>query len=131
MTKLPKYFQMATVEDNAIDFYGGRLTNAERKGTLTEQLLHDQQLTQVRIPHAQVQRIAKIPAHQHYSGPQEALQEAPSPGAEIRSKQEAQSDGGTEAEEEREAHLTLSWEEAFLFLKSHYVLHKPPGISQV
>ena len=38
---------MGTVVDNAVDFYGGRLTNAERKGTLTEQLLVDTELTQV------------------------------------------------------------------------------------
>ena len=38
---------MGTVVDNAVDFYGGRLTRAERKGTLTEQLLADPELTQV------------------------------------------------------------------------------------
>ena len=38
---------MGTVVDSAVDFYGGRLTRAERKGTLTEQLLADQELTQV------------------------------------------------------------------------------------
>ena len=46
VTKLPKYFQMGTVVDSAVDFYGGRLSNSERKSSLTEQLLADQQLTQ-------------------------------------------------------------------------------------
>ena len=40
-TKLPKFFQMGTVVDNPLDFYGGRLSNSERKSTLTEQLLAD------------------------------------------------------------------------------------------
>jgi hypothetical protein len=31
--------------DNPLDFYGGRLTNAERKSNLTEQLLADQGVT--------------------------------------------------------------------------------------
>lgn len=47
MTKFPKYFQMGTVVDNPQDFYGGRLPNSQRKGTLTEQLLADEQVTQV------------------------------------------------------------------------------------
>lgn len=40
-TKLPKHFQIGTVIDNPLDFYGGRLNNSERKQTLTEQLLAD------------------------------------------------------------------------------------------
>lgn len=47
VTKFPKYFQMGTVVDNPQDFYGGRLPNSQRKGTLTEQLLADEQVTQV------------------------------------------------------------------------------------
>ncbi|GAX78868.1 hypothetical protein CEUSTIGMA_g6307.t1 [Chlamydomonas eustigma] len=55
VSKLPKYFQMGTVVDSAVDFYGGRLTNAQRKGTLTEQLLADQDVT-----HARKKRYNKI-----------------------------------------------------------------------
>ncbi|KAG1669887.1 hypothetical protein FOA52_002413 [Chlamydomonas sp. UWO 241] len=47
-TKFPKYFQMGTVVEGPTDFYGGRLTNAERKSTLTEQLLADKELTHAR-----------------------------------------------------------------------------------
>jgi hypothetical protein len=40
--------QMGTVVDNPLDYYGGRLTQQERKATLTEQLLADADLTHLR-----------------------------------------------------------------------------------
>lgn len=45
---LPKFFHMGTIVDDPLDYYSGRLTRSERKSTLTEQLLADQQLTQHR-----------------------------------------------------------------------------------
>ena len=39
---------MGTVVDSALDFYGGRLTKSQRKATLTEQMLADVEVTQVR-----------------------------------------------------------------------------------
>jgi hypothetical protein len=56
-SKFPKYFQMGTVVEGPTDFYGGRLTNAERKSTLTEQLLADKEVT-----HARKKRNAKLQA---------------------------------------------------------------------
>ncbi|KAK9806285.1 hypothetical protein WJX72_008533 [[Myrmecia] bisecta] len=47
-TKFPKYFAMGTVVETPADYYSGRLTNAERKRTLAEELLGDEQLTQMR-----------------------------------------------------------------------------------
>lgn len=43
-TKFPKYFQMGTVVEGPADFYSGRMTKAERKQTLTEELLSDSRL---------------------------------------------------------------------------------------
>lgn len=40
-TKLPTHFQIGTVVDSPLDYYGGRLTAGQRKATLTEQLLAD------------------------------------------------------------------------------------------
>ncbi|CAL0315012.1 unnamed protein product [Lupinus luteus] len=45
---LPKYFQMGTVVDSPLDYYSGRLTKKERKATLAEELLSDQNLTAYR-----------------------------------------------------------------------------------
>lgn len=47
-TKFPKYFQMGTVVESAADFYSGRLTKKQRKRTLTEEVMADAQLTEVR-----------------------------------------------------------------------------------
>ncbi|KAJ1398330.1 Reticulon [Sesbania bispinosa] len=41
---LPKYFQMGTVLDSPLDYYSGRLTKKERKTTLADELLSDQNL---------------------------------------------------------------------------------------
>lgn len=43
-TKFPKYFQMGTVVEGPADFFSGRMTKAERKQTLTEELLADSRL---------------------------------------------------------------------------------------
>jgi hypothetical protein len=40
--------QIGTVVDDALDFYGGRLSAGQRKATLTEQLLADQELQHTR-----------------------------------------------------------------------------------
>ncbi|KAG9459733.1 hypothetical protein H6P81_004241 [Aristolochia fimbriata] len=45
---LPKYFQVGTVIESASDFFSGRLTKKERKGTLAEELLSDQTLGEYR-----------------------------------------------------------------------------------
>ncbi|KAF1863387.1 hypothetical protein Lal_00031274 [Lupinus albus] len=50
---LPKYFQassfvMGTVVDSPLDYYSGRLTKKERKATLAEELLSDQNLAAYR-----------------------------------------------------------------------------------
>ncbi len=37
--------QFGTVMDNPLEYYSGRLTSSERKATLTEQLLADDELT--------------------------------------------------------------------------------------
>ncbi|KAL4855147.1 rRNA-processing protein fcf2 [Chlorella vulgaris] len=47
-TKFPKYFQMGTVVEGAADFYSGRLTNKQRKRTLTEEIMADPQLEAAR-----------------------------------------------------------------------------------
>ncbi|KAL4446201.1 hypothetical protein ABPG77_003008 [Micractinium sp. CCAP 211/92] len=47
-TKFPKYFQMGTVVESAADFYSARLTKKQRKRTLTEEVMADAQLTEVR-----------------------------------------------------------------------------------
>ena len=39
---------MGIVVDDPLDYYGGRLTQQERKATLTEQLLADAELTHTR-----------------------------------------------------------------------------------
>lgn len=64
-TKLPKFFQMGTVVDSPLDFYGGRLSNAERKGTLTEQLLADAD-----VSHSRKKRYNKMQSEaERYSRP--------------------------------------------------------------
>jgi hypothetical protein len=40
--------QIGTVVDDALDFYGGRLSAGQRKATLTEQLLADTELQHTR-----------------------------------------------------------------------------------
>ncbi|KAK7274282.1 hypothetical protein RIF29_15365 [Crotalaria pallida] len=45
---LPKYFQMGTVVDSPLDYFSGRLTKKERKATLAEELLADQNLAAYR-----------------------------------------------------------------------------------
>ncbi|XP_019461697.1 PREDICTED: rRNA-processing protein fcf2-like [Lupinus angustifolius] len=45
---LPKYFQMGTVVDSPLDYFSGRLTKKERKATLAEELLSDQNLAAYR-----------------------------------------------------------------------------------
>ncbi|KAJ1437791.1 Fcf2 pre-rRNA processing [Sesbania bispinosa] len=41
---LPKYFQVGTVLHSSLDFFSGRLTKKERKETLADELLSDQNL---------------------------------------------------------------------------------------
>eukprot|EP00798_Chlamydomonas_sp_ICE-L_P006879 gene6879-30855_t len=48
VTKFPKYFQVGTVMDSPLDFYSNRLTKAQRKQSMTEELLHDPKITQNR-----------------------------------------------------------------------------------
>jgi len=56
--------QMGTVVEGATDFYGSRLTKAERKATLTEQLLADRDITAARKKrHAKLQEEAQRWAH--------------------------------------------------------------------
>ncbi|KAA6416599.1 MAG: hypothetical protein FRX49_13429 [Trebouxia sp. A1-2] len=45
---LPKFFQIGTVVEASADFYSGRLSNRERKRTITEELLADPDLSQAR-----------------------------------------------------------------------------------
>ncbi|XP_027352616.1 rRNA-processing protein fcf2-like [Abrus precatorius] len=45
---LPKYFQVGTVVDSPLDFFSGRLTKKERKATLADELLSDQNLAAYR-----------------------------------------------------------------------------------
>ncbi|ONK62586.1 uncharacterized protein A4U43_C07F5650 [Asparagus officinalis] len=45
---LPKYFQMGTVVEPVSEFFSGRLTKKERKGTLADELLSDQTLKSYR-----------------------------------------------------------------------------------
>ncbi|BDA41166.1 probable deoxynucleotidyltransferase terminal-interacting protein 2 at C-terminar half [Coccomyxa sp. Obi] len=47
-TKFPKYFQLGTVVEGAADFYAGRMTRKERKGTLTEEILADPDIAATR-----------------------------------------------------------------------------------
>lgn len=47
-TKFPKHFQIGTVQDDPLSFYGGRLSKRERKSTLTDELLADTQLRAMR-----------------------------------------------------------------------------------
>ncbi|CAL1385742.1 unnamed protein product [Linum trigynum] len=39
---LPKYFQVGTVIESPMEFFSGRLTKKERKATITDELLSDQ-----------------------------------------------------------------------------------------
>ena len=39
------FHQVGTVVESAAEFYSGRLTNRERQGTITEELLHDPSIT--------------------------------------------------------------------------------------
>lgn len=51
LTRFPKYFAMGTVVANPADFYSGRMEKAQRKkATLTDQLLADSEISQVRRP---------------------------------------------------------------------------------
>ncbi|XP_057420029.1 rRNA-processing protein fcf2-like [Lotus japonicus] len=45
---LPKYFQMGTVVDSPLDFFSGRLTKKERRASLADELLADQNLVAYR-----------------------------------------------------------------------------------
>lgn len=45
---LPKYFQVGTVVESSSEFFSGRLTKKERKATLADELLSDQNLAQYR-----------------------------------------------------------------------------------
>jgi hypothetical protein len=47
-SKFPSRFQMGTVVESAADFYSGRLTNKQRKRTLTEEVMADPHLRAVR-----------------------------------------------------------------------------------
>ena len=47
-TKFPKYFQFGTVVEGAGEYYSSRMTKKERKRTLTEEIMSDPHLTQVR-----------------------------------------------------------------------------------
>ncbi|KAK9669949.1 hypothetical protein RND81_13G166300 [Saponaria officinalis] len=42
---LPKYFQMGTVVEPASEYFSGRLTKKERKGSLADELLNDRFLS--------------------------------------------------------------------------------------
>jgi hypothetical protein len=44
MKGIPKYFQIGTVVEGGADFYSGRLTKKERKGTFADELLADTSL---------------------------------------------------------------------------------------
>eukprot|EP00884_Botryococcus_braunii_P022252 jgi/Botrbrau1/8710/Bobra.0311s0022.1 len=46
--KFPTHFAIGTVVEGAADFYSGRLTNKQRKNTLTEELLADAELNRLR-----------------------------------------------------------------------------------
>mmetsp|Transcript_35392 Transcript_35392/g.78562 ORF Transcript_35392/g.78562 Transcript_35392/m.78562 type:complete len:410 (+) Transcript_35392:28-1257(+) len=48
VNKFPTHFQLGTVVDNPLDFYGGRLSQSQRKANITEQLLADNDITQSR-----------------------------------------------------------------------------------
>ena len=56
-SKLPKHFQVGTVIEGAQDFFSSRLTNRERKRTLTEEVAADADIKSVRK-----KRFAKIQA---------------------------------------------------------------------
>ncbi|XP_061351075.1 rRNA-processing protein fcf2-like [Gastrolobium bilobum] len=45
---LPKYFQVGTIVDSPLDFFSGRLTKKERKASLADELLSDQNLAAYR-----------------------------------------------------------------------------------
>ncbi|XP_004490950.1 rRNA-processing protein fcf2-like isoform X2 [Cicer arietinum] len=45
---LPKYFQVGTVEETSVDYFSGRLNKKERKATLAEEFLSDQNLAAYR-----------------------------------------------------------------------------------
>lgn len=47
-TKFPTYFQVGTVVQGPTDFYGSRMTKKERRTSITEELLADQELKQQR-----------------------------------------------------------------------------------
>ncbi|CAL4070830.1 unnamed protein product, partial [Meganyctiphanes norvegica] len=44
MKVLPKFFQMGTVIDNPLDFYTNRVTKKDRKKTLAEEIIHDEEV---------------------------------------------------------------------------------------
>jgi hypothetical protein len=48
MKGIPKYFQIGTVVEGGADFYSGRLTKKERKGTFADELLADTSLNSYR-----------------------------------------------------------------------------------
>lgn len=45
--QLPKYFEVGTVVDNATDFYSDRIPKKQRKQTLVDELLADEQFKKV------------------------------------------------------------------------------------
>ncbi|MEW5313935.1 MAG: hypothetical protein WDW38_005465 [Sanguina aurantia] len=47
-SKFPKYFQVGTVVDSPLEWYGGRLTARQRKGTLSQEVMADPVITAVR-----------------------------------------------------------------------------------
>ncbi|KAI4335079.1 hypothetical protein L6164_013760 [Bauhinia variegata] len=48
LKSLPKYFQVGTVIESPLEFYSNRLTKKERKATLADELLYDQDLAAYR-----------------------------------------------------------------------------------
>lgn len=40
---LPKYFQLAEVVDSPVDFYSSRVPKKQRKRTMAEEIMHDEE----------------------------------------------------------------------------------------
>eukprot|EP00271_Cylindrocystis_brebissonii_P002240 TRINITY_DN12683_c0_g1_i1.p1 TRINITY_DN12683_c0_g1~~TRINITY_DN12683_c0_g1_i1.p1 ORF type:complete len:382 (-),score=83.02 TRINITY_DN12683_c0_g1_i1:120-1265(-) len=71
-TKFPKFFQMGTVVESAADFYAGRLTKKERKGSFAGELLADAKLKGYRKrKYTEIQAEKDLKSRRHYKKQQE------------------------------------------------------------
>lgn len=60
---LPKYFQVGTMVGSSLDYYSGRLTNRERKESIADELLSDQNFSAYRK-----RKVREIEEHRRPAG---------------------------------------------------------------